>query len=247
MELRQRKRINNQLPRFDIGDDAYMSNTRSSAPSLYSYGDIDTKGILSRWTLPTYTPPLGNPTTINQIPQIQAKVPDTDTTKAFKAEKLQKGFGNAMDIANTAVGMATNMMSSMNVKGTDQLQTESGSHNATLMGVNYDEQNNVDGTEDLKQQSAMGATNTLNSTISGAATGAKIGGPWGAAIGGVVGLGSGLFGWIGGHRKLKKRIEQAKLNAITKRVNQAASAMTKGLQNKYYLDNGDTSAGILYT
>nr|DAT77254.1 MAG TPA: bacteriocin [Caudoviricetes sp.] len=107
-------------------------------------------------------------------------------------------------------------MSSLSVPGTTELINNAGSSNNSVMGVNYQEQNAVDGSQELNEQDSKGLSNTASSTISGAATGAKVGGVWGGIIGGVVGLGSGLFGWLGGKSKLKRRIRMAKMSAANK-------------------------------
>ena len=251
MDLRQRKRLLN-MPRFNLGDDA-----RSSVHSPYSYGDIDAKGILGgNESLQDQINSIGgnptgylyqNATSINNLPAVSAKVPDTDQTKAFKSQQLQSGIGKGLNVAQGALSIFNGIQSSLNVKSSDQLLTEAGSQNQSVMGVNYDQQNAVDGTQDLKEQNSKGITNTVSSTVTGATTGAKIGGPLGAAMGGVVGLGAGLFGWLGGKAKLRKRIRNAKIGAATKAQFQRSSAMTTGLQNQYALRFGDTSTGILYS
>ncbi len=60
-------------------------------------------------------------------------------------------------------------------------------------------------------------SNTFNSTLSGALTGAQIGGPWGALAGGVIGLGSGLIGIFEGNRRARE--EADKLNNMAMEAN----------------------------
>lgn len=233
MDLKQRKRILN-MPKFEGGSDDY------------SY--LDRKVGL-------------NPSQ-SQVAQDLVQMVGPNAPKGFEApggllkkqgisgalgeSKLSTGIGKGLGAASAALGIAQGMMSSLNVKSQNQLQQEAGTTNQTIMGINYDQQNQVDGSQDLKEQDSKGLTNTASSALSGAQAGLAVGGPWGAAIGGVIGLGSGLFGWLGGRSKLRKRIRNAKVQASQTAQLQRSQAMSKGLQNQYYLDYGDTSTQTLY-
>lgn len=233
MDLKQRKRILN-MPKFKGGSDDY------------SY--LDRKVGL-------------NPSQ-SQVAQDLVQMVGPNAPKGFEApggllkkqgmsgalgeSKLSTGIGKGLGAASAALGIAQGMMSSLNVKSQNQLQQEAGTTNQTIMGINYDQQNQVDGSQDLKEQDSKGLTNTASSALSGAQAGLAVGGPWGAAIGGVIGLGSGLFGWLGGRSKLRKRIRNAKVQASQTAQLQRSQAMSKGLQNQYYLDYGDTSTQTLY-
>lgn len=173
--------------------------------------------------------------------------------------KLIKGLGkirriinkeaidNAIAIGKDALSIGQNMMSSLNVPGTSEIVNNAGQSDNSVMGVNYQEQNLVDGSQELKEQDSKGFSNTQDSVVSGAAAGLKVGGIWGGVIGGVAGLGSGLFGWLGGKSKLKRRIRRAKMAAANKASLQRSNALTQGLQNEYYLNNDNTADDILYT
>lgn len=233
MDLKQRKRILN-MPKFKGGSDDY------------SY--LDRKVGL-------------NPSQ-SQVAQDLVQMVGPNAPKGFEApggllkkqgisgalgeSKLSTGIGKGLGAASAALGIAQGMMSSLNVKSQNQLQQEAGTTNQTIMGINYDQQNQVDGSQDLKEQDSKGLTNTASSALSGAQAGLAVGGPLGAAIGGVIGLGSGLFGWLGGRSKLRKRIRNAKVQASQTAQLQRSQAMSKGLQNQYYLDYGDTSTQTLY-
>lgn len=227
MDLKQRKRILN-MPKFDGGSNDY------------SY--LDRKVGL-------------NPSQ-SSVAQDLVQMVGPNAPKGFVtpggllnnkgASSLSAGIGKGLGAASAGLSIAQGMMSSLNVKSQDQLQQEAGSTNQTIMGVNYDQQNQVDGSQDLKEQNSKGLTNTASSTLSGASAGLSVGGPIGAAVGGAVGLVSGLFGWLGGRSKLKKRIRNAKIQASQTAQLQRSQAMSKGLQNQYYLDYGDTSAQTLY-
>ena len=152
-----------------------------------------------------------------------------------------------MAIGKGALSIGQNMMSSLNVPGTSEIVNNAGQSDNSVMGVNYQEQNLVDGSQELKEQDSKGFSNTHDSVVSGAAAGLKVGGIWGGVIGGVAGLGSGLFGWLGGKSKLKRRIRRAKMAAANKASLQRSNALTQGLQNEYYLNNDNTADDILYT
>lgn len=245
MDLKQRKRILN-MPKFDDGVGSYdglqQKNYQFSFKSPYDYS-LTQRGPLTQ-----------NSFSINKPISIQdGKIGNvgTDNFKEIKGsgignEKLSAGIGKGLGVASAGLNMAQGMMSSLNVKSQNQLQQEVGSTNQTIMGINYDQQNQVDGSQDLKEQNSKGLTNTASSTLSGATAGLSVGGPIGAAVGGVLGLASGLFGWLGGRSKLRKRIRNAKIQASQTAQLQRSQAMSKGLQNQYYLDYGDTSTQTLY-
>lgn len=235
MDLIQRKRILN-MPRFNTGDDdGTIKPSQDYYQSPYGYSFIQDRFSINKPLL-IQGGKIGNTGTNNFQPIKGAG-------KGFGG----KGFDNAMDIGGTALTLGQNMMSSLNVPGTSEIVNNAGQSNNSVMGINYQEQNVVDGSQELKEQNSKGLSNTASSTVSGAATGAKVGGVWGGIIGGVVGLGSGLFGWLGGKSKLKRRIRKAKMAAATKATLQRSNALTQGLQNEYYLNNDNTADDILYT
>lgn len=233
MDLKQRKRILN-MPKFDGGsnDYSYLDRKVGLNPSQSSIAQdlVQMVGLNA---------PKGF-----EAPGGLLKKPGM--SGALDKSKLSSGIGKGLGAASAALGIAQGMMSSLNVKSQNQLQQEAGTTNQTIMGINYDQQNQVDGSQDLKEQDSKGLTNTASSALSGAQAGLAVGGPLGAAIGGVIGLGSGLFGWLGGRSKLRKRIRNAKVQASQTAQLQRSQAMSKGLQNQYYLDYGDTSTQTLY-
>lgn len=242
MDLIQRKRILN-MPRFNIGNDGGTIkpsyNYQLSYQSPYNYSLTQNRFSLNK-PISLQDGKIGNTGTDNFQP---IKGAGKGADKGFGG----KGFDNAMDIGGNALTLGQNMMSSLNVPGTSEIVNNSGQSNNSVMGINYQEQNVVDGSQELKEQDSKGLSNTASSTVSGATTGAKVGGVWGGIIGGVVGLGSGLFGWLGGKSKLKRRIRKAKMAAATKATLQRSNALTQGLQNEYYLNNDNTADDILYT
>ena len=251
MDLIQRKRILN-MPRFNNGDgDGTIrpsQNYQLSYQSPYNYQ-------LS------YQSPYNYSLTQNRfridkpISLKDGKIGNTGTDNFKPINGLGKigriinkeAIGNVMAIGKGALSIGQNMMSSLNVPGTSEIVNNAGQSDNSVMGVNYQEQNLVDGSQELKEQDSKGFSNTHDSVVSGAAAGLKVGGIWGGVIGGVAGLGSGLFGWLGGKSKLKRRIRRAKMAAANKASLQRSNALTQGLQNEYYLNNDNTADDILYT
>ena len=242
MDLIQRKRILN-MPRFNIGNDdgtiRPSQNYQLSYQSPYNYSLTQNSFSLNK-PISLQDGKIGNTGTDNFKPI-------KSLGKIKSAFNKEKAFDNVMTIGNGALSIGQNMMSSLNVPGTSEIVNNAGQSNNSVMGVNYQEQNVVDGSQELKEQDSKGLSNTANSVVSGAAAGTKVGGIWGGVIGGVVGLGSGLFGWLGGKSKLKRRIRRAKMAAANKASLQRSNALTQGLQNEYYLNNDNTADDILYT
>lgn len=240
MDLRQRKRILN-MPRFNIGNNAGgikpQQNYQLSYQSPYNYSLTQNSFSLNK-PISLQNGEIGNTGTDNFKP-INGIVKNT--------AKLKGVAGNVASVGNGILTLGSNLMSSLSVPGTTELVNNAGSSDNSVMGVNYQEQNAVDGSQELKEQDSKGLKNTAYSTAAAAATGAKLGGVWGAVAGGVIGLGSGLFGWLGGKSKLKRRIRRAKMAAANKAQIQRADALTKGLTNEYYLNNDNTTDDILYT
>lgn len=241
MDLIQRKRILN-MPRFNIGNDdgtiRPSQNYQLSYQSPYNYSLTQNSFSLNK-PISLQDGKIGNTGTDNFKPiDNKGKIGRIINTKAID---------NAMAIGKGALSIGQNMMSSLSVPGTSEIVNNAGQSDNSVMGVNYQEQNVVDGSQELKEQDSKGLSNTTSSVVSGAAAGSKVGGVLGGVIGGVIGLGSGLFGWLGGKSKLKRRIRRAKMAAANKASLQRSNALTQGLQNEYYLNNDNTTDDILYT
>lgn len=241
MDLIQRKRILN-MPRFNNGNDdgtiRPSQNYQLSYQSPYNYSLTQNRFSLDK-PISLKDGKIGNTGTDNFKPI---------DNKGKKGKIINtKAIDNAITIGKGALSIGQNMMSSLSVPGTSEIVNNAGQSDNSVMGVNYQEQNVVDGSQELKEQDSKGFSNTANSVLSGADAGSKVGGIWGGVIGGVVGLGSGLFGWLGGKSKLKRRIRRAKMAAATKASLQRSNALTQGLQNEYYLNNDNTADDILYT
>lgn len=234
MDLRQRKRMLN-MPKFNTGSND--NSLQFSYQSPYDYSFYNNSFSLNK-PISIQNGYIGNTGTDNYKP----------INSGITKDQKNSAIGDKVSaIGGAALNIGTNLASSLSVQSTGELVNNAGQSNNSVMGVNYQEQNAVDGSQELKEQNSKGLMNTASSTVSGAATGAKIGGPWGAVVGGVIGLGSGLFGWLGGRNKLRKRIMHAKMAAANKATLQRSNALSQGLNYDYYLNNDNTTDDILYS
>lgn len=220
MVLKDRKKINN-VPRFQTGSDAWKDIT----------GYVDTSDAIQEKTLP-----------VDSSLDVMGRMVKKQIANR-QATQVASRVGSIAQGATSIASGALNMLGG--VKSQDELLAEAGTSNQTIMGVNYQQQNSINGDAELSSFDSKGIGNTLSSTASGASAGAAFG-PWGAVIGGAVGLLSGIGSWIGGKSKLRKRIENAKQLATRRNTQNMASAMSQGMQQQYYGEHQNTTDGILY-
>lgn len=234
MELRQRKKIKNGMPAYDLGlvQDQYITNwLQKFGPDKIS-GSPAMNAVIKRTTL-------GNTDLTGYKPKPTGGNQSTSGGGS--------GGADIAGITQGALGFAGAMMNAWGpVKSTNELLADAGTSNQSIMGVSYTAQNNVDEGALKKQANAE----TANGTLQGAASGAMLGGSivpgWGHAVGAVVGGIAGLFGGKSRKKRLMKRIQNAKdLASRTNNYNQA-SAMSTGLQQNYYLNNDYTQDDVLY-
>ena len=181
--------------------------------------------------------------------------PNKTDTQSQQNQPTSKGIDGSQALASKGVAglqgitsITSNFMNqNKNVPTGDQMMTESGTSEGSVMGVGYTRQNNIDSGKYESEVNSSGLGNTMGSTMSGASAGASVAGPWGAVVGGAVGLVSGLVGWGSSKRKLQKRLHDAK--QLTSRTNtfNRSGAMSTGLQNEYYQDYGNTQDDVLYS
>lgn len=224
MDLKQRKRIKNTLPKYDIG----KPNTWN-----FSTNSSDPLGLNSKL--------ISKPTN-DEIASIKAP------SIGGQADAPQTG-GSAPDVGG-AIGGAVNFAGSAMeafgpVKGTSELLAESGTDTNSTMGVSYNTQNGVNTGEQLDNLKKETTSNTLKTAAAGASVGMCFG-PIGAAAGLVVGTAVGLIGGAARKRKLKKRIAAANRMATDNNIINRSGAMTTGLQNQFNQQFGNTQDDILY-
>ena len=233
MELKQRKKINN-IPKFNNGIDLSSS----------------VKGIGGDITgLNTYKQQLTSVPTRMEVNRMR-----TPGNLSLSSGGSGISTGAVTGAVNGTIGMIQgyNSMQSA-VKGTDELMAYSGQRTDQAFGVNYQAQNDINRQKAMDDISKSNRNATLGMVGSGAAAGAAIGSAIpgvGTLIGGAVGAITGLFGGLFGSKKARKRQRRKIFNAQQKvnlinQVNQS-SAVTEGLTQQYYLDNGNTYDDVLY-
>lgn len=231
MELRQRKRINN-LPRFDSG-------VGNSSQSLFG----TTQGIGGDITgLQAYRTQLTSLPTNSEINSIKA--PKANTAHGASAgSNIAGNIGAIASMGNQDIAYTYNTFANP-VQARD-LMAGAGTSSSSIHGVNYQQQNNVNSDQLIKENNAEGLSNTLNMTAHGASAGMMVGGPIGGAIGGVLGLGLGLFNGFKRKSALRKAIWNANQLTQKKNIFARSGAYSEALQNDYYQDYGDTRSQLL--
>lgn len=257
MGLRDRKRINNthQLERFDTGTDSIVANKNYDSLDMYGNQKYTTpvlQNFSQRIAKPITQPsPVTNNNGIidygegggsNGVRKSTTSdgISSTGQSGNNTDNKIVAGINGVYSIVGSVIGQ------DKAVPSEDMMLTEAGHSNSSVMGVNFTQQNGVDESRYNKEADSNGVGSTLSATASGAAAGATIGGPWGAVIGGAVGLVSGIFGWSSARNKLKKRIWNSQQLAQRTNTFNRSSAMSTGLSNQYYNQNGNTTDDVLY-
>ena len=257
MELRQRKKINNALPKYDGGLNGWQwgANQPTYAWNKYSGEDVLKQGLnpgLS-YEMPQPTPAdvppataIGNP---YQYSNITTAVTQTEPEKTFDLPKQKSSYSSTGakigGIVSGAASIAGGVIGQVNsVKGVNEMMAEAGTTAGNIGGVGYQRQNYINEGAEKSRINAGGLSNTIGGVAQGASAGASFG-PIGAAVGAVVGGVAGLVGWGVSKNKLRKRLDNAR--QLTARVNTGAQAgaMSTALQQDYYQSN-DNTGGVLY-
>lgn len=226
MELRQRKRIANGLPRYVIG--------KSSAGSIISQAG----------------------TTQGELFSQQSKFGDGASTKIKSYGTAIGGiipgpYGKAV---TQAADLSSEIVGNAHYKVSDQqMMNETGTNESVVNGVGYTRQNMLDTTGAYKDVKSTGVNSTISSTGKGAALGATVGSiipglgtVAGGIVGGAIGLIGGIFGSGAARRRQKRINSNAQVQADVNNQYQQAMADTIGLQNRYYADNYDTTGTVLF-
>ena len=228
MELRQRKRIANRLPRYDIGKQSSSQGTT-----------IDQAGTM-----------------LGDLFSQQSKFGDSASTKIKSygtaigkliPGKYGKAVTQAADLTSEIAGNAHYKI------GDQQMINEAGTNESVVNGIGYTRQNMLDTRSAYKDVKSTGVNSTIASTGKGAALGATVGSiipglgtVAGGIVGGVVGLAGGIFGSGAARRRQKRINSNAQVQADVNNQYQQAMADTVGLQNHYYADNYDTTGTVLF-
>lgn len=226
MELKERKKINNQfLLKYDPGKDLNyfrmypgqgISFVHSTMPGSASIGKI--------YGLPTQQSPA-----------------------------INNSFANSNIVGQglTFLNSVTNTFG--NNKSAESILTDGGTQQSNAMGVGYQRYLGPNEDKEWKDLKRENFQNTLGAVGSGAALGASVGsivpgigtlvgGVGGAIVGGI----ASIFGSSSRKRKLERALNRARLTAQSRNTYAYSGAASKALENDYYNDHANTDNSVLY-
>lgn len=231
MELKERKKINNQILRkYNPGKEDYVQSvdiTPAQGVSVVPQNTMPNNVILGKIH--------GLPGGANMINQ------------------LQKGFAGANMVGQglTFLNSVTNSFG--NNKSAEQVLTDGGTMQSNAMGVGYQRYLGPNEDKEWKELKKENFQNTLGAVGSGAALGASVGsivpgigtlvgGVGGALVGGI----ASIFGSSSRKRKLERALNRARLTAQSRNTYAYSGAASKALENDYYNDHANTDNSVLY-
>lgn len=235
MELKERKKINNQfLLKYDPGKDLNyfrmypgqgISLVPSTMPSSASIGKI--------YGLPT-----------QQSPAIDNSLAKSNIDNSFANSNI---VGQGLTFLNSV----TNTFG--NNKSAESILTDGGTQQSNAMGVGYQRYLGPNEDKEWKDLKRENFQNTLGAVGSGAALGASVGsivpgigtlvgGVGGALVGGI----ASIFGSSSRKRKLERALNRARLTAQSRNMYAYSGAASKALENDYYNDHANTDNSVLY-
>lgn len=226
MELKERKKINNQfLLKYDPGKD------------LSSFKIYPGQGISS---VPSTMPGSASIGKIYGLPTQQS--PAIDNSFA-NSNIVGQGLTFLNSVANTFG----------NNKSAESILTDGGTQQSNAMGVGYQRYLGPNEDKEWKDLKRENFQNTLGTMGSGAALGASVGsivpgigtlvgGVGGALVGGI----ASIFGSSSRKRKLERALNRARLTAQSRNMYAYSGAASKALENDYYNDHTNTDNSVLY-
>lgn len=183
--LKQRKQVNNNLPKFDSGTNGI---TGPYAPANFAQATWNYEPIIGPGTkIPIgINNPMSPQYLANPMGDFKPWAKDVHPDKQYSdnSQKLMAGGQFARDAIN--FGVAVNN-SFKGVKHEPELLGDAGQSNDQVMGIGYRRQNYIDRGAELKDLRRENVNNTLTT----AATGAALGGSTVGLIGALGGLGAG--------------------------------------------------------
>lgn len=235
MELKERKKINNQfLLKYDPGKDLNyfrmypgqgISLVPSTMPGSASIGKI--------YGLPT-----------QQSPAIDNSLAKSNIDNSFdKSNIVGQGLTFLNSVANTFG----------NNKSAESILTDGGTQQSNAMGVGYQRYLGPNEDKEWKDLKRENFQNTLGAVGSGAALGASVGsivpgigtlvgGVGGALVGGI----ASIFGSSSRKRKLERALNRARLTAQSRNMYAYSGAASKALEDNYYNSHMNTDNSVLY-
>ena len=222
MELRQRKRIANRLPRYDIGKIS-LSQAGTTLGDLFSqqgkFDDSASTKIKSYGTAIGQLIPGKYGKAVTQAADLTGEIVGNAHYKIGDQQMINES-GTNESVVN---GIGYTRQNMLDTRGAYK-DVKSTGVNSTIASTG--------------KGAALGAT--VGSIIPGLGT--VVGG----IVGGVVGLAGGIFGSGAARRRQKRINSNAQVQADVNNQYQQAMADTVGLQNHYYADNYDTTGTVLF-
>ena len=235
MELKERKKINNQfllkydpekdLSSFKMYPGQGISFVHSTMPGSASIGKI--------YGLPT-----------QQSPAIDNSLAKSNIDNSLANSNI---VGQGLTFLNSVANTFGNN------KSAESILTDGGTQQSNAMGVGYQRYLGPNEDKEWKDLKRENFQNTLGTMGSGAALGASIGsivpgigtlvgGVGGALVGGI----ASIFGSSSRKRKLERALNRARLTAQSRNMYAYSGAASKALENDYYNDHVNTDNSVLY-
>lgn len=254
MELKERKKINNQfLLKYDPGKD--LSSFQISPGQGISFVPSTMPGSANIGKIYGISPVQG----VSVVPQ--NTMPDNVSLGKIHGlpgganvmNQLQKGFAAANMVGQGVTFLNSVTNSFGNNKSAEEVLTDGGTMQSNAMGVGYQRYLGPNEDKEWKDLKRENFQNTLGAVGSGAALGASVGsivpgigtlvgGVGGALVGGI----ASIFGSSSRKRKLERALNRARLTAQSRNTYAYSGAASKALENDYYNDHANTDNSVLY-
>lgn len=234
MELRKRKWIYNQLPKYEEGKvgNTLVNRNAGILSQGWPNNALDYMNVgngLSTQTIATMNQQIGKEKAEQQQNEINRK-----------NNIVSSIFTNGVNFAGSVINANTLGRS------TGEIMADAGSRYVNNGMFTWQRQNEINSSKEMSDLHKQHVNNTLATVGTGAALGGTIGGPIGAGIGAAVG---GIVGFIGGgstHAKLRKRIQNARIQTENNNNFNFASAQGDWLNQQYDLNHAYTQDGQIY-
>ena len=162
--------------------------------------------------------------------------------------------GNASNILSSGFAFGGSIANSFGgVKSSGNILDETGTSYSNGIGYGYQKVNDIDYNGQMNELRRENNANTMKTASTGASLGASVGsvvGPVGSVIGGAIGaVGgfiTGLFGASKRRRRMRQRLEEARVKGINMNGYNQSAAQSDYIANQYYNENGTTQDDVLY-
>ena len=245
MELRKRKWIYNQLPKYDNGKPVGVMDDDGTTQD-----QINLKNSMYR-DFPGPPDPFAN---LNNIPAWEILYNKQKKQLDDQIEKANK-YNSVLNIAQNGINFLGSSMNANTLgRGTGEIIADAGKRNVYNGEFSWQKYNDINAGQEMSDLHKQHVSNTLNAMGSGAAFGASIGSVFpgagtaiGAGIGAAVG---GIVGLVGGgitHAQMRKRIYNAQQFNKNNNNYNFASAQGNWMRNQYNLNHNYTQNGQIFS